>query len=282
MNAGDWTQVAIAIIMLLAATAAFITAYVNYRTRPLLIRTKEMHSEDLKRVLDLWIEELDFQGVPALYMLLREATDLNFAVEDNILFADLKNHVPRDIDLFGQWDAFKEQRRLFDDKRLALYTSIKKYLKLYGRLDVLSEFTDSLIGFSRSCADWLYKSVADKADGGKISINPQFQIETLPDGQANLRLYGDYFARAETQFSAKAIEELLTMTVAQIDQDEPGPAAYDLLTEARNLANEQTKLKGQRQALFSSIEAARAIPILTGNCEHIARAREPFWPWQKR
>jgi len=54
MNTGDWTQVVIAIIMLLTAVTAVATAYVNYRTRPLLIRTKEMHSKDLKGVLDWW------------------------------------------------------------------------------------------------------------------------------------------------------------------------------------------------------------------------------------
>lgn len=282
MNAGDWIQLAIAIVMLMAATAAVITAYMNYRSRPILIRTKEMHSEDLKRVLEWWRDGIASQGIPELHKPIDKATDFSLPAERSILFADLKRHIPRDSYLFNKWDDFKKQRRKVDNGRVTLYNSIKNYLKQYGRLEVLSTFTDSSIGISHHCPDWLFESVVVKAGGGGINISSQFQIETLPDGRVNLRRYGDYWARAESQFSAKALEELLTMTVVQIEGGEPGPAACDLLAEARSLVKEQAKLRDQCQALLNGIEAAKAIPILTGDCEHIARAREPFWPWQKR
>ena len=45
-------QIVLAVIALLGVIAAFATAYLNWKSRSVLLATKERHSDDLKKVLE--------------------------------------------------------------------------------------------------------------------------------------------------------------------------------------------------------------------------------------
>jgi hypothetical protein len=117
----DWQVI---VTLIIAIITAFV-AYLNYRTRPLLVRTKEKHSEDLKEVLERWLSELGVEGgtiAPLFYR--EERCRLHLSVEQDPLFPDLKEHMPEGTDLLSQWQNLKNACDPYDTGRSKLYGRI--------------------------------------------------------------------------------------------------------------------------------------------------------------
>ena len=118
--------------MALTAGAALLTAYANYKARPLLLRTKEMHSDDLKRLLESWKEEVNTRTKPDLTKPLAPGIDFRLDSEGHVLFPDLENHVPGQLHLFGKWCMLKERRAKVDSMRVALCQNVEDYLTTHS------------------------------------------------------------------------------------------------------------------------------------------------------
>ncbi|MFQ6028871.1 MAG: hypothetical protein ACE5Q6_15415 [Dehalococcoidia bacterium] len=114
----DW-QVVSSIAAAVAALAASVAAYLTYRSRPLRIRSVEIHSEELKKIITRWIDELKATQSPEEPSQIRDnrsyitASDIpepdtyQLALEGDILFQDLREHLPGS--LFRKWQTYKAE-----------------------------------------------------------------------------------------------------------------------------------------------------------------------------
>lgn len=64
--------------------------------------------------------------------------------------------------------------------------------------------------------------------------------------------------------------------VDNINSGQSGTAEWSLLLEAERVVSARNKLREQCDMVVNRISEIKAIPILTGNCKHIERAREPL------
>jgi hypothetical protein len=112
ISTGEVVQIVIAVIMLAGVIAAYLTALLNWRSSPVLLATKEKHSKDLMDLLEDWRNEIVTQGLPTYNPPTEEGQQ--FPIEQHILFDDLNNHVPRELDPSELWDKFKLMKNDLD------------------------------------------------------------------------------------------------------------------------------------------------------------------------
>lgn len=281
MSAADWAQVGIAVATLVAALGAVSTAYLNYLTRPLLIRTREVHSDSLKEVLRDW-RQATSNCVPDISVPLSRVLGKPLDVEGLVLFADLKEHVSNDIAVFEHWKCFRGRQGLVCRRGTELLAAVSGYLAGQGRVPVSESHDATGFGFSKWCVDWLYCVAVEKAQGRPAAMDSNFRLQG--QGSPFVLVYGsEPFARTDSELKAKFLEELLQTTVDQINREVASSAAFDLLKAARELVECQAALEEEYRSLLKAIDSALAIPILPGDCEHIRRATDSFWPsWLRR
>lgn len=282
MQPGDWAQVAIAVVMFLATIAAFLTAYLVYRTRPLLMRTKELHSEHLKSVLDDWKNELDHHGMPKLSVPWQESDPFGLPVEGTVLFSDLTNHIGRDLTLFKQWNAFKVKRQDARTAQLTLYCRVKDYVKQGVGVDVLPELDTLATGINEKCIRWLYQNVVAAAERGRTISLPTLSSSRLSDGRSTLTQSGDWWAIVDEPSSIDRLKNLLEATVDRINDWVQATAPFYLCDDAMSIVYTKLELASLHTAMLRAIEETKATPILTGDCKYIDRAKEGLWPWRRK
>src|SRR3989442_2074132 len=111
------------ILTAISAIAAASIAYLNYRSRPILIRTLERHSDDVKALALRWNGELP------IFRWLEEGlfpmVSFPLAAESELLFADIWEHVPTDLDLREAWNNFRVIAEEHNAARLAFLDSVR-------------------------------------------------------------------------------------------------------------------------------------------------------------
>ncbi len=282
MQPGDWAQVAIAVVMFLATLAAFFTAYLVYRTRPLLMRTKELHSEHLKSVLDDWKNELFQHGMPKLGEPWQESDTFGLSVEGTVLFLDLRNHIGGDLTLFKQWQAFKLKRQDVRTAQLNLYCRVKDYVKQGVGADVLPDLDTLATGINERCIRWLYQNVVATAELRRTISLPPFTSGRLSDGRPTLTQSGNWWAIIDEPSSIDKLKNFLEATVDRINDWIQATETFDLCDDAMSIVYTKLELASLHVAMFRAIEETIATPILTGDCKYIDRAKEGLWPWRRK
>ena len=101
----------LAIAACISAIVACYTAYLNYRSRPVLMRSIARHSNDLKRIALEWREQIPQAmrpdlargGAPSAW---RAPEKVHLPIEDEFLFGDMANHLPAEIPLLDTWTEY--------------------------------------------------------------------------------------------------------------------------------------------------------------------------------
>ena len=94
------------ILTAVTAIAAASIAYFNFRSRPILIRTLERHSDDLKALAVKWKDQLpSFRFIEEGFF---PDLGLPVPVESEFLFQDIWEHQPSDLDLSQAWASLKQ------------------------------------------------------------------------------------------------------------------------------------------------------------------------------
>lgn len=277
VSTGDIVQIIIAAFMLAGVVAAFLTALLNWRSSPILLATKEKHSKDLMELLENWRNQIIAQGLPTYNPPTGE--EQSFPIEQHILFDDLKNHVPRELDISKLWNEFKLMRNELDARINNYYDHIKVHLEQYSRLKVLSykdESKEQAIGITHQCQDWFYKNLLRKAEDKDIRLKLRLSI---PDhAPSELRgSPGDTWAWTNSQTEAQWIMSLVQEMVDNINSGQSDTAEWNLVSEGEGVISTRNKLQEQRDMILDRIAEIKAIPILTGECKHLKRAIEPLF-----
>jgi hypothetical protein len=103
---------------LVAVVVAAIAVWITYRLRPMRMRSIELHSEQLKKAISDWVGKLDnppsperSPQIPSTCNYIEQIPEPEIyalSLEADILFRDLKNHLP--CFLFEKWEQYKRMR----------------------------------------------------------------------------------------------------------------------------------------------------------------------------
>lgn len=275
----NWIQIGIALIALGGIIAAFFAAFLSWRSRALLLATKEKHSRDLMGILDIWTQDVANilpDDTPPLDETLPSDKTI-FSIETNILFSDLENHIPAELGIFKTWDSFKSSWQNLQTRRITYYQSIRNHLERFSGLKSLTfaEENGQNLGITHSCLQWMYTNILGKAKGKSISLPELF----IPDAYPNeLMTSGQVWSWTNTP---PLFKSLLITVIENIENEQSNVAEYDLLVKAREMLESQRELEQLKENLLSKIAEAKAIPILTGDCKHLKRAMEPLFPLRR-
>jgi hypothetical protein len=273
----DWQAIAVIGTLATAIITGFV-AYLNYRTRPLLVRTKEKHSEDLKEILGRWSVELGSTDFVPPLSLPKKRCGLPLPVEKHVLFADLRKHMPAGFDVYNEWQIFRVYCHGYDVGRATLCDRIRSDVDRETRLPftdscttwrfAIAIYEDAILLAQGENQKWLEAPI--NLDTSRNEIGNRFVasaegvtiVETYDKGQRDM---------ATNHF--KTVLQNLTST---------GTRESEYVVEAKRLFKMHSDLIRQHQELLRSISELLVIPILAGECEHIQRGREPLFPFIAR
>ena len=282
---GWWVIVTVIGTIIIAFVTAYV-AYLNYRTRPLLVRTREKHSEDLKKILERWRAEITGDGLRDLVPSLDCSDRINkpyLDVEEEILFSDLREHIPENFSLLTDWEAFRKNCLEYNAGREKLYEKISQ--------DVEKAFTLTPIAGSEATVyfvEAIYEDVVSLAKGerqyklnSKMETN-QVQRDDRPSCfYANLD--GRMIVEARYTTEAETAKQQVNAAVGHLmmvleNLSKKGTDESNYCVEARRLHKVEINLRQQLKKLLNDINILLAIPILAGDCKYIRRAVEPLFP----
>jgi hypothetical protein len=271
----DWQVI---VTLIIAIITAFV-AYLNYRTRPLLVRTKEKHSEDLKGVLERWLSELVAEGNIIAPLIPPEMLcHLHLRVEQDPLFLDLKEHTPEGVDLLSQWHNLKNACGSYDTGRSSLYSRIyNDVCNIRQGLSVAEFFTEDF-------ATVIYEDAIHLARGDPIHSDEYLKmeqyVEQTPNGPKTRFQYsirGLRLASGHDKQQVTEADSYLKGALENLSRSGTKEAGY--VEEAKKLKGIEDTLIEDNERLVQNIKDVLAIPILTGNCKYIKQATESFFPF---
>jgi uncharacterized membrane protein len=280
---GQIVQIVSSTFLFLAVVAAFLTAYLNWRNSPILMATKEKHSSDLMTLLSRWKDELSQEGIPDYTKVHQEQR--GFSVEKHILFEDLKNHIPKELRIFELWREFLAKRIEVDTMIASFYQETHEFLENRSGIHVLSrEETNnqSAVGITYYAMDWLYLNILWLAQG---SPSDALNIEIADPRTGFVHLNhssGNRWAYLSPHFhNPEVVKDFFNVLWENLRNDAPGTLEQEHLSRAKEVVAARKELAALRDNILDKISEAQCIPILTGNCRHIDRARERLWPFRR-
>lgn len=276
---GDWWTVLSSIGLLLTAVITAYVAYLNYRTRSQLLRIKEEHSDELKRVLNEWLTELgnNFVISSTFFYDAQERRCFPLPVEEEVLFPDIERHLPVGPNLISEWDYFKKKSQEYENKRHELIGRIRGDAIQATRVptssgDVIRD------GFVLV----IYESAISLAQG-KVPEWPvnQMRVERIQ------RARGDLFrghmqkqnldvAVGENESHVQKATSYLESMLGNLSKQGTSESIY--VERARELLEMNTLVTERHSVLCSHIKEVLAIPIFGGECKYIKRALDPLFP----
>lgn len=271
----DWQVI---VTLVIAIITGFV-AYLNYRTRPLLMRTKEKHSEDLKQVLEQWLSELSETGGPIRPLHNpKDPCSFYLSVETNPLFLDLKEHMLEGADPLTEWQKLKNACDPYDTGRRRLYDRICNDAQRVGKKLFVAEF------YAEHVADLVYNEAISiaRAEPQRSSdeyLKVERQNRQTPNGPKpwfELSTFGRMLVSGDNEEQVTEVMSYLTLTLENLSR--PGTEEGGYADEARTLEKTEQELSEQYDRLLRSIREMLATPILVGECKYIRRATEPFAP----
>ena len=284
---GWWVIVTVIGTLIIAFVTAYV-AYLNYRTRPLLVRTREKHSEDIKKVLERWAAQITGDGLRDLVPSLYSSHRINkpyLDVEEEILFLDLRAHIPENFNLLTDWEAFRKNCLEYNAGREELYKKISQDVKkAFTRPPIAgSEATDYFVKAIYEDAVSLAKGekqhwLNSKMETNKVQlVAPPSLVYANLNGRMIVEAKYKNITEAETaEQQVNAAAGHLLMVLKNLSKKGTDESSYRV--EARHLHQIETNLMQQHNKLLHDINDLLAIPILAGDCKYIRMAVEPLFP----
>ena len=234
----------------------------------------------LKEVVEAWLSELENDGIPEISALSQRPASFFLKVERRLLFQDARNHIPSSLRVFELWDEFKQQRRLIDDGRADVFQRVSDYLRAQTGHNILPVLRthEADFGIFHVCVAWICECVIEKARDGSTRPLPQLFVDADGDGFVLVRGRTEAWARGPSEQTMHDFEAFLACAVENVSQERDNTAEHELVSLARTLLQQVANLHNTRNQLIEAMKNTMAIPILTGDCEHIRRAKEPLFP----
>lgn len=262
----DWVQFTVVLISLIGVLAAWYTAYLNWKTRPVFLAAKEKHSADLKNVLDSLKTELCgvFPNENLPYA--EEPSTLRLPVEERVLFKDLQNHLHSEAKVLSHLQIVKDNWSDLLSQKTKTYRSLVSYLEANTGEKVLDSKKSNFPqfdGITENCLRWLFPYVVSLARGNDVA-SPQIAYDNN-----SLIVNGSICYRGS---SISQVGKLIELNIRLINQAQPSSPEHDMLFQVLKLIEIQKKFNSLKDELLRLIDEAQSVPILAGNCSYIKRA----------
>jgi len=256
-----------------SALGALLTAYLNYRSRPILMRSVERHSDDLRSIAFKWAEQLPRAEAPqelsklGVDQAVVQPRPVHIAVEDEFLFEDLGNHVPKGILLVDHWREYKDRLRRYYEKRYALLSDMTEEISNRTGLRIDPQFRHGLSTYTiRAVYNNFFAELTDQSRRWKEYIAKS--DVTGQDDRAALTTEGEGLAAGNRSAMGAARDILLSM-VSNIRGTIGQQKYFDWKTHAEKLLSEKQALDSDANRLLHEIRDFGSVPIVPGKCRYI-------------
>jgi hypothetical protein len=263
------------IASMVSAIAAAGIAYFNYRSRPILMKSVERHSDDLRTLASEWAEQLPLVIEPTeiriplneLDKLMKEIEKPRIPVEDRFLFSDLHNHIPEEMPILEHWRKYKMDLLSYDQKRFCLLSHIRNEILIRTGLPFDSEFEH---GVSSHGVKAVYNMfLAHIVNGSKhwLRYGHDTTISSHRD-KSTLNAHGEGLAIGSQEEIRKMQEMLVQMTRDM--RKTLGIEEYYCWTKiAKELLSDKQSLDKSRSELLHEIRDFASLPLMPGECKYI-------------
>ncbi len=268
----SWQAVA-TIASFLAAFAAWGTAWLIYRSRPLAVRAIELHSKQFQeKLLPDWKSSVP--GCPNISSYYVDTWAFSSGVlsqiENSQLFQDLPNHIPSSSSLMPLWQNYRKDWEGLEKSRRAFVRKIRDFVdqaaKDIGLLGVGLEKDRNCI-FERHFVERYYNAILElcqkragpyeglKRDVSRLELagnNPPYCVEYPVTCWALID---------DKVIATKAIE-LFGKLVNELPTVKPPGEPMSLVEEARKLCDNNNRLAKLSGQIRHEIDCLIALPLL--------------------
>jgi len=256
---------------IIAAFAAFILAFIavlNYLSRPILITSIERHTDDIRKLLDRWLEQLprveakkpneipDYEDT---------APTTRLPVENESLFSDLPKHDK--FNVLGRWKEYKSKLELYHKDRLAFLSDVRQEVERQTGLNYDPKFKHGLTWYAFQA---VYETFFEEQTDGRLKWRDSIRrLERNREG-TELRANGRGMIKVTPQELPRT-EKIFTDMVTNI-RSIIGDEKYDeWRTRTLKLYIEKRDLDTNYYKLQQRISDFKSIPLMTGKCKYIRR-----------
>lgn len=251
-------------LLALSVIAALATAVLNYLSRPLLVRTIERHSDELKAIAENWLDEIPIIPDPRLPLTM-EPEPIKVPSEDLLLFHDLREHSPRELKVFETWDILKQKFDEYNQKRFSICAKVIEQVESETRIPMILESQNIGIHYPHF-VEAVYRDANDLVKGAKPyygNLIKEHKIEARADKFEFLPT-GALFARGSADMVKKA-KEYMVEFLNTLEEN-----SYTKI--ASGLIEDEKELKELREEVVRRVKDLTVIPIFPGKCKYIKRA----------
>ena len=252
------------LLLAISVTAALATAVLNYLSRPLLVRTIERHSDELKEIAKSWLKEVP-SSPHSREPLTTEPHPIKIPSEDLLLFHDLKEHSPKELKVFETWNRFKQKFNEYNQKRFSICTKVIEQIRSETQIPVTSKSNMNGI-FYPHFVEAVYLDANDLARGAKPYYRGLIKEVKLTVRHETCELWiaGYLYARGPEDLVEKTREYMMTF-LNRLEENGYTKIAGDLIEGEK-------KLNALREEVMRKIKDLIAIPIYPGKCKYIKGA----------
>lgn len=266
-------QIFAALSAAVASIAALITAWLNYRARPLAVRAIELHSRQFQdQILPDWLKYLP--NTPAIggYGPYRVSYSLHPTLRDIIklpLYQDLRNHMPQGSVLMPLWDNYPKNWEELEKEIVSLQSKVASFIStssnqaglkgvgepneaLFNEAFFIRRYYEALIDLAQGSSK-LLDTLKEHAMALKITVVDRgFLIYERATPWASIR---------DEAMAEKALE-LLRSLVNALPQAKNEDDDRTLLADAQRLVAHSAKLNETRETISSELTRLMALPLL--------------------
>jgi len=224
-------------------------------------KSYERHSDDLRKLAHDWsiqLNPISEAGNP----LGQEPSKLLLPVETQLLFSDLKNHLPKGLQIIEPWERFKNHLLDYDRRGFRLYQEIVDEAKEKTVLPYDPSSSDApTIGYAFG-RRW-YSEVFTVVTRPKFSAHEiDIRVESAGSNNFEVKSQGEILARVHGESEATAVERVLREMFSALPD-----SLY--IKQAREILEMREHLEEERFALLLMIDDFALIPLVKGGCKYI-------------
>ena len=243
-------------------------------TNPTYIRSKEIHSEKIKEIASNWDDEIS-NTMKEIFFIEKKQDKYLAEVEKDYFFNDLKEHDPKNLNMFKTWDEFKIKMDEINSLKYDLIKKINDKINSQTGL-IYNENLDSPGNtFTFQVANKILIKI-DKIFRGEM-YRPYIVDDFKIDG--NKEIEGEHYSLI-THY-AKAInkdiqclhnlQQFLTTKLKDTSNEEGWN------DDLKKIYEIHSQLNGIRAELKTKINEFKSLPIYPEDCEIIKRVKKPFF-----
>ena len=250
------------ILTAISAIAAASIAYLNYRSRPILIRTLERHSDDVKALASRWKGELPI--LPRPEQAIFPEISFPLPVESELLFADIWEHVPPDISLREAWNSF---RIIAEEHYLTRQDFLKSVrTEIERRTGLSHDNSFQKRGYTSDMVSFLFRDTFEMMKGESrpyASLN----LSRSKSGELSLLLAGSQGLAAGSEEDIAKVEKVWVSFVNGMEKEN-----LSLFKAATELVEEEARFRNVREQLEKLMNEFAVIPLYSTRCKYVKRA----------